>query len=131
KILALSRDPNNPDDDLGTLKRYNADGTLDTAFGTNGAATDIPSDAQFPFYYGLAATADAGALILVADGSDAPDAPGAISLIGADGRTNRAFARSLDPDSNDTVELLAQSDGKVLGTAGATLFRYNNDGTAD
>ncbi len=113
------------------LERLNADGTLDTTFGTNGAVAggEIPN-VGFPFFYGLAATADAGALILVGSDNDGPQ-PAGIALIGGDGRTNRFFARSLDPDGNDTPRLFVQSDGKVIGTAGATLFRYNSDGSAD
>src|SRR5204862_160886 len=66
-------------------------------------------------------------------GSDADGPPqGGITLIGGDGRTNRVFGRSLDPDGNvQTAQLFVQSDGKVIGVAGATLFRYNSDGTTD
>ncbi len=118
------------------LARYNADGTLDTTFGTGGKTiTDIGSGS----FDAASAAVLQGGKILVAGSSNNDFA---LVRYSADGKLDTTFGTSgktITDYSNNSVDtaygLVLQNDGKILAAGSANgnfaLARYSADGKLD
>ncbi len=117
--------------------RYNADGTLDTGFGTNGTTTTDIDNNSLDAAYAVALQPD-GKIIA------AGDSEGAFVVVryNADGTldtgfgTNGTTTTDIDNNSLDAAHAVAlQPDGKIIaaGFSGLAfaLVRYNADGSLD
>lgn len=115
------------------LMRYNADGTLDTSFGTGGiVTTDVANDGWDRAY----------ALVLQPDGkllaAGTSESDFALVRYNADGTPDVSFGTGGKVTTNmgdDAYALVLQPDGKVVagGHSGllSVLVRYEADGTLD
>jgi uncharacterized delta-60 repeat protein len=138
KIIAAGDDLAGGDFKIG---RYNADGTLDTSFNTNGFAyADIPGDTDGQVQ---AATVQAdGKVVVVGNVIDGSYSAWAIVRYNTDGSLDQGFGTDgyiLHPtttsDNNALHAVTTTASGKILvggGTDGGfALAQYNADGTPD
>jgi uncharacterized delta-60 repeat protein len=119
--------------------RYNADGSLDKSFGTNGVATY--SGTRHACAWTLAIQSD-GKIVVAGESSNGTDQDVLVLRYNADGSLDSSFGTSglvtYDTGSgHDYAESVAiQPDGKIV-VAGwgwrwdLLLFRYNADGSLD
>jgi len=126
------------------LARYNADGSLDTSFGSGGKVT---TDFASNFDTALAVTVQSDGKILAAgERSDGSHFDFALARYNADGSLDSSFGSggkvtdSIGPGSDAIQDIALQPDGKIVvagfSTAAATsddfaLARYNANGTLD
>ena len=123
------------------LVRYNADGTLDPAFGVNGIA-EIEFSIDVQNVHDITVTQGGEILLLVRTGGWSNSDVWLVRLL-ADGTMDNSFSfdgvAEFDfEDYDNPSEFLIQPDGKIL-VAGQTeetwyraaLFRFNWDGTID
>jgi len=122
----------------GFLRRYHADGTLDTGFGSNGLA--LAEEAGDAYLGGLAIDGDD---TILASGyreyGVATDRDGLITRFGPDGSLEWTFLTGL-PDSNELRGVRIDGSGRIASggyTIDGSLMRHgftlrlNADGTAD
>lgn len=112
------------------LARFNADGSLDTSFGTSGVLIGPKGN-----LYGLAA--DASGRILAAGWSNTEFT---VARFTTSGSLDPSFAgtglfkRNLNVTGSKAADVLVQPNGKILASGygvGTTLFRFNEDGSLD
>lgn len=119
--------------------RLNADGSIDTSFGTNGeVATDFSTGNDSLF--GMALQTD-GKIVAVGRTDQSFIARSALARYSSDGSLDTSFGvggKVVSPSPNNFDELravLIQGDGKILTggstNAGLLVARYNSDGTFD
>lgn len=109
---------------VGQLKRFNSDGTADTAFNTSAAAAALDGEVA-----AIALQADGK---IVAGGNFA----GRLVRFNADGTADTAFNRSMAAAAplGWVNSVAVQTDGKILAggdTPPGFLIRVNADGTSD
>jgi uncharacterized delta-60 repeat protein/uncharacterized repeat protein (TIGR01451 family) len=115
KILAAGLFSNGTDNDIG-LVRYNADGSLDTSFGSNGkTTTSISANEDFPSATGF----QEDGKILVAGAINTPSTDDLILIrYNADGSLDTTFGGdgivTSDLVSTENYRLAIQDDGKIL-----------------
>ena len=115
KILAAGLFSNGTDNDIG-LVRYNADGSLDTSFGSNGkTTTSISANEDFPSTIGL----QEDGKILVAGAINTPSTDDLILLrYNADGTLDTTFSSdgivTSSLVSTEEYRFAIQDDGKIL-----------------
>ncbi|HEY7986383.1 MAG TPA: cadherin-like domain-containing protein, partial [Methylophilaceae bacterium] len=152
KILLVGnyRIPNNSLIDEIALVKYNADGSLDTTFGTNGIA--LTTDTFGSSVYWASATdavVQSDGKILVSGVADVNGKDNfALLRYNSNGSLDHTFGNngivinSLGPGSDDSDSIVLQADGKILvgGTSDGVfngtnpnfaLVRYNADGSLD
>jgi len=139
KVVFTAPTGNNPFD--FRLTRYNDDGSVDLAFGTNGVVTtDLGTDHDVP--EAMIQQPDGKLVVGGWSGNGVNDSQFALVRYDADGNLDPAFGSGgivLGPDSasiNDRIAALAlQPDGKIVaaGVFSGTfaLVRYEADGTVD
>jgi uncharacterized delta-60 repeat protein len=124
------------------LARYNADGTLDTTFGTNGFNTTSPGTTTAMI---LAVAIQSDGKIVVGGQAHVSGSPGfVLGRYNVDGSLDTTFGtsgfNSASPGTSDAINTITiQSDGKIVVggrgyIGGNTLFaigRYNADGSLD
>ncbi|MBU1097058.1 MAG: T9SS type A sorting domain-containing protein [Bacteroidetes bacterium] len=125
------------------LVRYNADGSLDNSFGTNGMVTNTNPNSYAGVGYDVKVQKDGKILVIAEDSKKFEIAVfryntnGAIDAdFGTNGIVNTKVGTSLQDTPNT---LLIQDDGKYVVTAMsyinnasiATAVKYNSDGTLD
>ena len=101
------------------LARYNADGTIDTSFGTAGGYTTIDAGGF---------STDGCDVVVAADGSiwvATTEEIGMLLRFAADGRTHQTV------NGVRASEFAVQADGKVVYTGDGIVGRLNADGSAD
>ena len=113
------------------VARYNADGSLDTGFDTDGIATTDLGESDRAS--GLALQPDGKAVVAATAVSDF-----ALLRYNADGSLDTGFdtdgiaTTNIDDDGPDNVRDMAlQGDGKILVLSGSSILRYNSDGSLD
>jgi uncharacterized delta-60 repeat protein len=142
-VVAGSSDPAPVNNQMGTtfLARYDADGRVDTSFGTEGTVVIGPG--------GVPGGAVAGALLQQPDGKlvvSVPSVPPRVVRVLPDGRLDATFGTGgtvATPRGTSATSLVLQPDGKlvVAGTSDpappnnfmptAFLVRYRADGRVD
>ncbi|MEQ1730686.1 MAG: hypothetical protein ABL982_20140, partial [Vicinamibacterales bacterium] len=121
------------------VARYNADGTIDTSFGSGGLVTTPLSTVGARTDEGHAVTLQSDGKILLAGWSE-NGTPTQYMLVryNTDGSLDTTFGggdgivtteTGLGADEGYSVTL--QSDGKILLSGSTALIRYNADGTLD
>ena len=135
----------NPDYPVFAMSRYNANGTIDTSFGTNGkTVTDFSGG--YASSYGMGVQVD-GKIILAGGvyGPTQQKTVFALARYSADGVLDATFGNngkittSFGALNGGGISLAMQGDGKIVvaGTVGSStssafaLARYNSDGTLD
>ena len=121
--------------DFGIL-RYNADGSLDTTFGTGGRAV---TDVSGTDYTSDSAIQPDGKIVLVGYSTDVLSNVKSVTLVryNSDGSLDTAFGSNgklIRASSSDTQvrKVAVQSDGKIIITGDDMLpLRYNINGTLD
>ncbi len=129
--------------DYFALARYNANGTLDTTFGTSGkVTTDFAIGSQA---YSAAIQSD-GKIVAAGGTFNLPNGDFALARYNADGTLDTSFGPNKDgkvttdfASSYDVAfDVAIQSDGKIVAAGSAygtyldfALARYNADGTLD
>ncbi|MGB0368415.1 MAG: T9SS type A sorting domain-containing protein, partial [Flavobacteriales bacterium] len=123
------------------LARYNADGTLDPAFGVNGIAP-MDFSSSFQHVEDITVTQEGDILLLVQGGTMSNSDVWIVRLL-EDGTLDNSFSfdgvAEFDVAPHDyPSQFLIQPDGKILVVGQtentwyyATLFRFNGDGTID
>ena len=119
------------------LARYNADGSLDTTFGTNGKVTDV----NLGFYYGAVGNAVtllsdgriavAGQVSIFTEGSGVITTNAVIALFTSSGTLDTTFNgtgfRTFDYGGDEKATSIAvQSDGKIVAGIYSTNYSANN-----
>jgi uncharacterized delta-60 repeat protein len=122
------------------LVRYNADGTLDTSFGSGGYAVNGEGEAQALILQPDGKIVLVGFLPLFRDGSDFLlarfNADGSIDqTFGSGGRVTTSFTSGRNSDDHAFAAAL-QPDGKIVVTGvisgvPTVLIRYNSNGSVD
>lgn len=145
KIVAVGNTMNSSNYNKFAVARYNADGTLDNTFGTNGSETYIIGN-QHDFLTSVAIQSDGKILLgghtYIATG---PKYDIAVVRLNENGSVDNTFgvsgvakARIVD-GANYTNDILVQTDGKIV-VAGYTveegayevgIARFNSNGTID
>jgi uncharacterized delta-60 repeat protein len=142
KIVVSTGILNGTDADVGVL-RYNGDGTLDSAFGTDG--TVIYDGGKGNDCGRLVAIQADGKIILTGYSNNGEDYDILTMRYNSDGTLDTSFGTNgiaiyNNGDRNDYGRGIAiQSDGKIVVTARSTgnstsiamILRYNGDGTLD
>lgn len=158
RILIVGYTINAPDQELAFLARLNANGTLDTTFGTNGIVTTTFGTTMLgTAAFSVVLQADGN--IVIAGATVSEDDPTfefigdfALARYTASGTLDTTFGNSgyvltdFNPNSLDVVYALnLQPDGKIVAvgnselerrdntqeTAGVVAARYNPDGSLD
>ena len=125
------------------LARYNADGSLDTGFGTGGT-TSVDISAGDDVGYSVTVQAD-GKIVMSGNSANGADKDFALIRLNPDGSLDTGFGTggkvTTDLGSGDDIgySVTVQTDGKILvagfGDNGTdhdfALARYNSDGTLD
>jgi uncharacterized delta-60 repeat protein len=129
--------------DFATV-RYNADGTLDTSFGTGGFVIEDFSTLN-DSAYSIAIQSD-GKIVAAGNASISGHSDFAVVRYNADGTPDTSFSgdgkvtTNINSRDSDAGSMALQSDGKIVvagGTSSITgpydfsLVRYNADGTPD
>lgn len=142
KIVMVGTAHNGSGDDFG-IARYNADGTLDSAFGTEGKVlTDFSNNTDEA--NGVAIQAD-GKIVVAGKVSSGGNMSFGIARYNVDGSLDTTFnttgkvVTDLSSGGEDTAYGVAiQADGKIVvaGRAGSSptqvaLVRYNTNGSLD
>jgi uncharacterized delta-60 repeat protein len=125
------------------VRRYNADGTFDTSFGTNGKVTvDIGADDQLQ---NMLVQAD-GKILLVGQSAYWPGYVYSLIRLNANGTLDTSFSGdgklTIETGATNTYmngAMALQADGKIVtgaststkATVDITLNRYNTDGSPD
>jgi uncharacterized delta-60 repeat protein/LPXTG-motif cell wall-anchored protein len=109
----------------GFLRRFNADGTVDTAFNTNASAVVTNT------VFGIGVQSD-GKIIVV---GGTQSVSGFVKRLNADGTSDTAFNTNVGTTYNTTLmwAVAVQIDGKILvgGDVSGYLKRLNTTGTLD
>ena len=144
KIIAAGSDSSSNHGDFA-LVRYNADGSLDTTFDTDGiVTTDFGNNSEV----GTAVALQQDGKILVAgfstDSTTGVDDKFALARYNSDGSLDTSFdtdGKVITPIGgfDNALAVAVQSDGKILVAGGAligtnsdfALVRYNSDGSLD
>jgi uncharacterized delta-60 repeat protein len=118
----------------GNVVRYNADGSVDTAFGAH-VATGANNTV------GAVAVQADGKILVAGSFTQMNGSPrGRIARLNADGTLDSGFAASGDGFNGQVTALAVQADGKIVvggaftqysGTARNRIARLNADGTLD
>ncbi|HEX7450464.1 MAG TPA: hypothetical protein VF306_23085, partial [Pirellulales bacterium] len=121
-----------------TVSRYNADGTPDTTFGTNGAITnDLSGQSDKP--QAVLIQPD-GKIVVGGIGGDGPIFYAELARYNTDGTLDGSFGSGgkmlLNQGGyNEVLDLALQSDGKILAAGanggGLGVIRLNPDGSLD
>jgi len=136
KIVIVGSESNGTDNDF-SITRYNANGTLDTDFGTNGKVlTDFGNGSDTA---GAVAIQADGRIVVFGKGYNGTDSDLATARYLADGTLDSSFSDDgkvlTDLGGNEgnqwssTVEI--QDDGKILVSENLRIVRYNSDGSLD
>jgi uncharacterized delta-60 repeat protein len=143
KITVAGLAYNGSDDDFA-LVRYNSDGSLDTAFGTNGKVT-TDFDGEYDSAHALALQPD-GKIVVVGYADTYPDSDFALVRYNSDGSLDQAFdndgkvrtdfggvdyafAVAIQPDSN--IVLAGYTFRPTENEMKIAVARYNLDGSLD
>jgi uncharacterized delta-60 repeat protein len=136
KILVAGTTSNQATD--FALARYNADGSLDTSFGTGGkVTTDFSSQSDNPLYdtpYSVIVQPDGKILMTGYSGANGSYA---LELVryNADGSLDTSFGSGGRLITDALQSVTVQPDGKILVTSTSNgdfaLVRYNADGSLD
>ena len=122
------------------LARYNADGTLDSAFDTNGkVTTDLGSIEEHAS--GVAIQAD-GKIVAAGDSDFSTDLKFALARYNTDGTLDASFdgdgliTTNFTENPDGAESLAIQADGKIVAAGHAAILqfalaRYEPDGTLD
>ncbi|MGB0368414.1 MAG: T9SS type A sorting domain-containing protein [Flavobacteriales bacterium] len=134
----------NDGDSRAVLVQYNADGTLNNAFGTGGKVTLYPGG-NLASFEGLAIDSN-GKLVAVGYATDGVNPDDLlVARINEDGSLDNTFSTDgyaitnlLGVASDELVDVVIQEDGKILACGNSynfqqeiALARYNPDGTLD
>ena len=141
KLVAAGRADNGSDDDFA-LARYNADGSLDTSFGTGGKATTFIGSGD-DLAYALALQPD-GKLVAAGSNLQGPQSVIALARFNPNGALDASFGVggkvATAIGSHSYADALAvQPDGKLVVAGGGdtgsqrgfALARYNGNGSLD
>lgn len=125
------------------LARYNADGTLDSAFGTSGKVTTAVVSDQNDYARAVGIQSD-GKIVAAGKANSGSGSAFAVVRYNADGTLDTTFgAGGIVTDNiagySEAKALAIQADGKILVAGDAVvsgkrciiLARYNTDGTSD
>ncbi len=143
--IILAGQTNNPSSNDFALIRYNADGTLDNSFGTNGkVSTSFGNDMTSATINALAVQAD-GKIVAAGEFRDGSSSLFALARYTADGNLDNTFSvdgkitTNAGDNFSQAYSLALQPDGKILaagyaqvgGTNYFAVLRYKTDGTLD
>jgi uncharacterized delta-60 repeat protein len=135
KLLVAGRSYNGANDDFA-LARYNADGSLDTLFGSGGGlTTDIQKNDDIAFAVALQSD---GKIVVAGRSSGGQTAACALARYNADGSLDTGFgSRGLAVTSlvDSARRLVIRADGKIVAAGSANgdfaLVRFTADGKLD
>ncbi len=122
------------------LLRYNADGTLDTSFGTGGIVVDnYTDDNDLPGLNGVALQSDGKILVAGSVGTASPLDAGFVRRYDTDGSLDTAFGAggtiSISAQLHVSPSIAVDGDDRILfasGTGGdGVIARYDEDGVLD
>ena len=139
KIVAAGYSHNGTDNDFAVV-RYNADGTLDTGFGTGGKVTTAVGSSSIDLVHSVAVQSDGKIVAAGYSGNDF-----AVVRYNADGTLDTGFGTggkvttAVGSNDDEARSVAVQSDGKIV-LAGYSnngsdwdfaVVRYNADGSLD
>ena len=133
-----------PGNDLDfAIVRYNADGTLDTSFGTDGIVTEDFSTST-DYASSIALQSD-GKIVAAGNANISGHSDFAVVRYNGNGTPDTSFSgdgkvtTNINSRDSDASSMVLQSDGKIVVAGGTSiagpydfsLVRYNADGTPD
>lgn len=121
------------------VRRFHADGTADTSFGTGGRLQiDLTGEKEIPT---AAVLQTDGKLLIVGQSDNGPDADQFILRLTTSGSLDPTFGfggrviRGFDPDSGGFNDVAVQADGKIVAVGGIggdlSVTRFNANGSLD
>jgi uncharacterized delta-60 repeat protein len=142
KIIAAGYSHNGANNDFA-VARYNADGSLDTSFGTGGKVT-TPIGSENDTAYSVVLQSD-GKIVAVGNSHNGTNFDFAVARYNADGSLDTSFGTGgkvttpIGSISETAYSVAVQSDGKIIAAGSAYIIsgtdfavvRYNADGSLD